>query len=154
MPEFKSLKDLQAFVQDVVNMELEDSIAQVIKDGLTNSAESNVYGVYSPKKYPRRHSLSDQGNMDVPPVTNGVLEVRVVAPFDNIWPTENTGDELAGLVEFGDGWNGHAYEYLPSDREPTFLYPRPFIQPVREEIGSDLKDIMKQALRNAGLKVK
>lgn len=154
MPEFKSIKDLTAFIQDVVNMELEDSVAQVIKDGLTNSAESNVYGVYTPNVYSRRHSLSDQSNMDSHLLGDGVLEVAVKASFNEGYGSTNSGEELAGLVEFGDGWNGYNYDYpYTKDGDNAFIYPRPFIQPVREEIRSDLKDIMRQALRNAGLKV-
>lgn len=156
MPEFKSLKDLQAFVQDVVNMELEDSIAQVIKDGLSTSAENNVYGVYTPNVYARRYSLSDQSNMDSKLISDGVLEVKIVAEFNDGYGTDNSGDQLAGLVEYGNGWNGYDYDYpyLANGQIGRYVYPRPFIQPVREEVGNDLKDIMRQALRNAGLKVK
>lgn len=155
MPEFKSLKELQAFVQDVVNMELEDSIAQVIKDGLSTSAESNVYGVYTPNVYARRHSLSDQSNMDSKLISDGVLEVKMVAEFNDGYGTDNSGDQLAGLVEYGDGWNGYHYDYpFTSEGKGDYTYPRPFIQPVREDVGNNLKDLMKQALRNAGLTVK
>lgn len=154
MPEFKNMKELAAFVQDVINMELEDSISQVIKDGLSNSAESNVYGVYSPHLYSRRHSLSDQKNMDSNLIADGILEVKMVAEFNDGYGSSNVGDQLAGLVEYGHGWNGYYYDYPDtSEGEDAYLYPRPFIQPVREEIGNDLKDLMRQALRNAGLKV-
>ena len=155
MPVFKSLSELKTFVQDVINMELEDSISQVIKDGLSTSAESNVYGVYSPNIYSRRHSLSDQANMDSYLLGNGVLEVAVKASFNEGYGSTNSGEELAGLVEFGDGWNGYNYDYpYTKDGDNSFMYPRPFIRPVREEVGNDLKDIMRQALLNAGLKVK
>lgn len=154
MPEFKNMKELAAFVQDVINMELEDSISQVIKDGLSNSAESNVYGAYSPHLYSRRHSLSDQNNMDSNLIADGVLEVKMVAEFNDGYDSSNVGDQLAGLVEYGHGWNGYYYDYPDTkDEENAYVSPRPFIQPVREEIGNDLKDLMRQALRNAGLKV-
>lgn len=154
MPEFKSVKDLTAFLQDVINMELEDSVSQVIKDSLSSSAESNVYGVYSPHVYSRRHSLSDQGNMDSKLIADGILEVRMVAEFNDGYDSDNSGDQLAGLVEYGHGWNGYYYDYPDTkDGENAYVSPRPFIQPVRDEIGNDLKDIMRQALKNAGLKV-
>lgn len=154
MPEFRSIEELASFVQDVINMELEDSVSQVIKDGLSTSAESNVYGAYSPKVYERRHSLSDQANMDSHLLGDGVLEVVVKASFNDGYGTTNSGEELAGLVEFGDGWNGYNYDYpFTKDGDNAYIYPRPFIQPVRDEIGGDLKDIVRQALINAGLNV-
>lgn len=154
MPSFKNMKELSSFLQDVVNMELEDSLAQVIKDGLSTSAESNVYGAYSPSIYSRRHSLSDQENMDSHLISDGVLEVKMAAEFNDGYGSSNVGDQLAGLVEYGHGWNGYYYDYSDiSGGDDAYLYPRPFIQPVREDIGDNLKDLMRQALKNAGLKV-
>lgn len=151
--DFSSMKELTDFLQGVIDDELKYSIAEEVKDSLVNAAQNLVYDVYSPNQYNRRYSYTDRENIVVDDSMPGTVEISYNVQFNDDYPSSNSGDGLTGLIEFGDGWEGHYYDYIPQDKEPTFMYPRPFIAPVREQLKDTLKDDMRQALRNAGLNV-
>lgn len=136
MPTFSSLKEMEKYIQDKINVSLEKDVAPVVKEIMSAEVQNTVYAEYpNPRVYERRLNkggLMDINNMNDKLVTSGILSITNDTPFNPEYNTVNSGDGLAGLVEFGHGrYNGIEYDY-PSDER--FTNPRPFIEATREDL--------------------
>lgn len=148
-----------------INVALQTEAVKVIKETEKKHIQSDVYGSYTPLYYSRRSDsggLADENNMVV---HTGDLEVSVSneTPFNNAYdygrgfiPPPNYGNELAVLVEQGNGGGGHIYNYPYESGPGTFLSPRPFIANTREELRNTnaLHDAIVKGLRSNGLEAK
>ena len=66
-----------------------------------------------------------------------------IAPF--IKPSERR--RIGGLTEYGEGWNGHHYDFPVNGK--AYMKPRPFIQHTRDTLSNS--DILENAMEK-GLK--
>lgn len=154
----RSLEDLRKKIQDKINDALTKEVTDYIALLEVTSANENVYGVYSPKEYERRYDegggLANPKNIVGSLITDGILKVDNNATFNQNPKSGNHGNELAKLIEYGDGGGGYYYDYARPGR--SYMEPRPFIQKTKEWISEndDVKDIFEDALKRRGLKVK
>lgn len=110
--------------------------------------------------YRRRYAdggLGDVNNLKESLASDGVLVVSNETPFNPYLNgvdasggiSENSGNELAGLVNYGDGWNGYGYDY--SNRGATN-----FIQKAVDDLKASGEHVkaMNDGLQKRGLTVK
>lgn len=132
MPEIRSLKALEKYLQDKIDSALLVEVAAGVKEVEQQAIQDVVYKAYTPYMYQRRDKkggLADIQNMTESLVAPGELWVENYTPFNDEYDTMNHGFGLDELVEFGDYGSGYCYDYPYSTvQEPTFLYPRPFTQ--------------------------
>lgn len=158
MPAFKSMKELCATLQTKVNLALKNDVTDAVRETEQIKADELVYSVYTPSWYDRTGALVADDSIigTILDEDSGVLSVDNISEFSQNPPSANAGWGLAGLVEYGDGWNGHHYEHLNRDGDNPFTEPRPFIDETREELsdGRIVKAALKNGLRKGGLNVK
>lgn len=150
----QALAQALAQIRPKIDNALSKEVAKVVKETQAQSARTQVYGVYSPVMYPRRGSLSDQGQMTAT-VAGGVLTVRSTAtPSSFSIPAgrATTGKNLVQLVEGGHGASG-GYDF-PTNR--NYMYPRPFITITAAQLEGSRQHIsaLRSGLIRQGLKVR
>lgn len=142
--EFSSLSALANYVQTQINDALKNDVAEEIIDVAKGTADEVVYGVYKPKDYDRDFTYSSGEGYDII-ASDGEVIIKP-API-----------ALADLIEHGDDGAtlGMSYTWTPPrDREPTYLYPRPFIATTKERIGDgQVTDALRIALESRGIPV-
>ena len=167
MAEFKSLDAAMQEIKGRLAEALNTSVAEEVKEFEKSHVYSDVYAAYAtagrfpePAIYDRRYEhggLADVRGMQhtIEYVGDDVVKLYV----DNANPLNlkygNAADDLAGIVEFGNG-NGYGrYIYpLAQDAIGDFRSPRPFIQNTREDLAKYKTAIVRDALRKQGLNVK
>ena len=151
--EFKSLKDLEKYIRGKVETALEENVSKKVIDKLEENAQSLVYDVYTPTEYDRRYSfLRDE--LYQTKKKKWRVEIKPVVEFNQTYATSNKGNDLAGLVNYGDGWNGHIYEYKYPHGAPPYNRPRPFLDMTHEELSNGYyAELLKDALQSNGLNV-
>lgn len=145
--EFSSLSALANYVQTQINDALKNDIAEEIIEVAKSTADEVVYGVYEPKDYDREFTYGSRGGGAGYDIIASDGEVTIKpAPI-----------ALADLIEYGDDGSTLGMNYTwtpPNDREPTYLYPRPFIATTKERIGDgQVVDALKVALEDRGIPV-
>lgn len=171
MAEVSSIKELEALLKKKINSVLQTDVANLVKKKEQQHAYEDVYGAYTSlsrcvMRYRRRGEgggIVDMSNMKVYP---GDMQVEIsnethfnpafgahtecCRPF--IGP-ENHGNELALLIEQGDGGGGYIYNYPFPNGFGDFTPPRPFIQNTREELKNtpDLRKCIVNGLRLLGV---
>ena len=169
---FKSISELEHYIKNMVNIALDTSVKEGVVQGLIGHAGVDVYDVYpAPSMYERRGSLLSEGNYEVDRSENMKLSITPVARFNasglrfnkkthSFVPTVSSngdGNELAGLINYGDGWNGYSYEYVNEEEmeNPSYTAPRPFIDNTVEELnGGVYKALLALGLEDLGITVK
>ncbi len=182
---FKNVKELERDLKTGIKAALKEPVGMAVAKMMMDNADEVVYRGYSPRVYDhalgdgkRRQSLDEPKNYDIQVDGDMNLSVTPVAEFNpyiyiynkktgkwNKSLSSNRGNELAGLINYGDGWNGHYYDfseernmydedsddYEIEDEEDYESYsrPRPFIDITREE----LKEGMAKALLAESLKM-
>lgn len=160
MPEFKTFKELEMYLQDKIDSALLDEVAAGIKEVEQRAIQDVVYGSYDPSTYSRREThggLADKNNMEESLVTQGELWVENYTPFNEGYDTLNHGFGLDELVEYGDYSSGYCYDYpWAIYQEPTFIYPRPFTQETvdRLRVSKEHLDQLWAGLRRRGIHAK
>jgi hypothetical protein len=165
MPEFKSLTELNKYLQKQIKDALNNEVSEVVKSEEQKKVKTEVYDKYNvvkgeqkePYVYQRRGSsggLSDKKNMKnrVKNIKDGAelsVENRTKGQDENIY--------IADLVEGGDGSFGLDYDYK-SNRDGTqgqYLQARPFQQRTVEalEQSGEHVEAMKKGLIRNGLDV-
>lgn len=162
MPEFKSLTELNKYLNTQMRSVMENEMAQMVKKEESDSVQKNVYQQYQPNNgepyiYERRKEnggLADKSNMKskVKNVPNG-LELSV----ENITKGKDDKFRIDDLVEYGDGTNGKEYEYKDnrSDTADEYLRARPFTEKTAENIlqSNAHVQVMKNGLKAKGIDV-
>ena len=157
MPTFKSLNDIERYIQEKINDVLVNEVAEDIAFVESEVIIDNVYSKYNPEMYDRRGlggGFADPGNIEGTLVADGELVVENVTPFNPGYETANSGSGLAGLIEYGDGYQGHTYDYYPKNKPATYAEPRPFMEDTRDIVKRGLKHTIATALEDRGLEVK
>jgi len=123
------LNDIESDIESV----LTDEVLDTVKDIEIKHVEEDVFSIYRPKIYERRGhgngGLDDPDNI-VGEITGKMdMEITNITPFNSGYGTYNKGDGLAELVNDGEGFSGHYYDY-----DGEFTQPRPFLDNTEEEI--------------------
>ena len=185
---FKNVKDLEKDLKTGINAALKEPVGMAVAKMMMDNADDVVYGGYTPRVYDhsigdRRYSLDELKNYDIQVDGDMNLSVTPVAEFNpyiyifnkktgkwNKSLSSNRGNELAGLINYGDGWNGHYYDfseerniynedsddYEIEDEEDFESYsrPRPFIDITKEELKEGMaKELLAESLKMMGYTV-
>ena len=138
---FNDVETLMEYVYDQVEQVLFGQIYEFVMNKLFESIEKNVFAVYEPILYQRR-SLNEesQGLLNDWLTLEGGSKENPIMIIENtatkVW--EESGRSLAELIEYGS----------PKSQGQPWLEPRPFIEPVMEELkaSGDLERILQQSL--------
>ena len=138
---FNDVETLMEYVYDQVEQVLFGQIYEFVMNKLFESIEKNVFAVYEPILYERR-SLNEesQGLLNDWLTLEGGSKENPIMIIENtatkVW--EDSGMSLAELIEYGS----------PQSQGQPWLEPRPFIEPVIEELkaSGDLERILQQSL--------
>ena len=138
---FDDIQTLMDYVYNQVEQVLFGQIYEFVMNKLFESIEKNVFAVYEPILYERR-SLNEesQGLLNDWLTLEGGSKENPIMIIENtatkVW--EESGRSLAELIEYGS----------PKSQGQPWLEPRPFIEPVMEELkaSGDLERILQQSL--------
>ena len=102
----KLLKDMRSDIEDTLSKE----VFEEVRDIEMEHVYRDVLSTYSPKIYDRRGigGIDDPRNV-VGYVKDMSLEVDNVTPFNDGYGTYNRGNDLADLINEGDGGASHLY---------------------------------------------
>ena len=165
MAEYSSYAELFAALTPAIDISLKKNVAPVVKD--TESKVVNEvldeYHSTSLHPYERRETggLDDVTNMN-DTVENGVLIVENDTTFNQTqlnnpnYHSSSDGVGLAGLVQYGDGWNGFKYDYAFGSNSDEFTKPRDIIEKTTERLVEEgtYLEAFKDGLRLQGFEVK
>ena len=157
--DFKSLKDLEKYLQQQVNKSLEKNVTPVVKKIMIEQIEDTVYSAYSPSEYKRRgqdEGLADPENIGGVMVGNTLEIINATAANPDIYihgvkyESINADDYLTPIIEYGQG-----YEFHSDDGDSGYEQPRPFIENSRETLRQTKVHVkaLKKGLRESGIKV-
>jgi hypothetical protein len=147
--DFKSIKDLNKYLQSKVDETLNDEVAVVVKNQIAEGVRDVVYAAGVPKMYIRRGIFSGSSGLgDITKmhhtVNNGILIVTDDADFDRYYSRSNAdySKSLGENIEYGYGTRSTWYDK-----------PRPFIKESRNRLESNNKHIeaMKKGLKRKGM---
>lgn len=143
-----SLADIEGRIKSAVSEALHNVCTERLKEDLASKASSQVYGAYEPKRYVRRFTLENEGYYQTEDLGELKVGVTPIAPFNRLYGGDNYGNELAGLMNYGEGWHGYVFNYDTPN-------PRPYIDnTVSEWEGSKFKEIIAGALNARGFTIK
>ena len=138
---FDTIDQLMSYVYDQVEQVIFGQIYEFVMNKLFESIEKNVFSVYEPVLYERR-SLTEENEgllnswivLQEGSKENPIMIIENTAT--KVW--EESGSSLAELIEYGS----------PKSQGQIYLEPRPFIEPVMEELkaSGDLERILQQSL--------
>lgn len=153
----KSLKELEKALQEKVEIALLTDVAETVRDVMLDHIIEDVYEEYTPFEYSRRNNengLMDGNNINASIegntliVENNTLGKPYYREGKELKRSQNADQEIAGVIETGQGYDIHDWEYDG--------VPRPFIENTRRElVDYDWhKKALKQGLQKQGLEVK
>lgn len=156
MPDFKSLKELEVYLQAKINQTLNNQVASAVKEQIAESVIDVVYMAGEPVKYERRNlhsgSLGDTTQMNHT-VGDGVLEVTDDADFNNDFA--NRSDTWGyGSISYGRTLAENiAYGY--GDQMDWWNKPRNFMEDAKNKLRVNKKHVeaMRKGLSGTGVKV-
>ena len=126
-----SLEELYALIQKKIDESLKEDVSEVVKQVESIEAK-NILDEYDPIKYDpikyerRDHNGIDDVNNMTDNVSNGMLTIANETEFNQSqdnnpnYHTSNQGNDLIGLIEYGDGWNGYKYDYAFGENKDEF----------------------------------
>lgn len=138
---FDTIEELMSYVYDQVEQVIFGQIYEFVMNKLFESIEQNVFAVYEPILYSRRSLTEENEGLLNSWITlqegtkeNPIMIIENTAT--KVW--EESGRSLAELIEYGS----------PQSQGQIWLEPRPFIEPVMEELkaSGDLEKILQQSL--------
>lgn len=143
-----SLGEIESKIKFAVKQALQGVCTDYLKEDLAIRASSDVYGAYSPRIYVRRFTLENEAYYQSENMGDMRVGVTPIAPFNRLYGGNNYGNELAGLMNYGAGWHGYAFDYDAPN-------PRPYLDNVVNEwSGGKFANTMADALRARGFDVK
>lgn len=153
----KSLKELEKALQEKVEIALLTDVAETVRDVMLDHIIEDVYEEYTPFEYSRRNNdngLMDGNNINASIegntliVENNTLGRPYYRDGKELKRSQNADQEIAGVIESGQGYDVHDWEYDG--------IPRPFIANTRRELADYdwHKKALKQGLQKQGLEVK
>lgn len=144
------LKDMRSDIEDTLSEEVFEEVRDI---ELEHIAE-DVIASYHPKVYERRDvgGIEDGRNI-IGEVNNMELVVDNVTPFNSGYFTWNNGNNLADLINEGEGGASRLYyDYYGGE----FLNPRPFLDNTKEEIDKTnrVDNALEKGMRKRGYNIK
>lgn len=141
LPEFSSLKQLEAAINKKIANALKNEVATTVKKVMREKVYDEVYSVYNPKVYDRQMDdggLSDIDNMESNMINDNTLTVENIRHDGN--------RNVAQIVESGEGYL-YDFEYNG--------VARPFTEATREELKNTNEHIYSlfKGLKRQGLDV-
>lgn len=163
MPQFKNLKDLEKYLNNIVKESMKE-VAETVRDVEQETIDKEVYDKYHPSSvdgepwiYQRRREhggLKDRKNMieHINETENGV-EMTI----ENVTTGSDNHERIDDLIEYGDGTNGKQYDFK-KNRDDTawqYLRGRPFTKSTAEELERSKRHVetLKRELRDRGINV-
>jgi hypothetical protein len=141
MPEFKSLADLEKYLNQQIKKSLLNEVADVARDTMSKHVMSDVYQAYEPTQYQRTGDLYK--DISTTMKNDNTLEI------ENVARDEESGRLIAPVVESGEG-----YEWEKSRIYQMQPFPRPFVENTAKELENGLaKQALVDGLRKQGLDV-
>lgn len=148
---FKDLeKQIKKDVQTALTDTMENEVFEVIREVMLNRIQNDVYDVYSPDVYIRRHSsqgLLDENNVVYDLEKNGktlvVWNIAKYNPHNNRNGTFSTEKRKNNILQklIIDGWRNVKAE------DPAYKHPRPFIANANKDLrrGGDHRKSLENA---------
>jgi hypothetical protein len=167
MPEFKTIKQIEAHINKLMREALNTEVAKVVKNKEQEMVVSEVYDKYSPStedgepwEYERRGwkgGLADQKNMKHKTVSLGTGNGLQLSVENKTKGKDDKNMYISDLIEGGDGYNGLEYNYK-SNRDGTagqYLKARPYQQKTVESLeqSNEHVEALKKGLIRQGLDV-
>lgn len=164
--EFKTLKQLETYLNKQMRDVLAQNVAPVVKDVEQRNIEDEVYQGYKtnntggqPWVYQRRRTnggLQDKKNMKHK-VKNLGSGQGVELSVENVTKGKDDRYQIADLIEYGDGYNGKEYTYK-ENRDNTadqYLRGRPFTRETEKELQLNKEHIhaFKNGMKSKGFNV-
>ncbi|MCM3110040.1 hypothetical protein [Lederbergia lenta] len=139
MATFKSIKDLEKYVNSKITSALEKEVNETVRKTLKENVITEVYDKYTPSHYERSGGLFQDGNIESKMENSNTLSVRSIH-------SEN-GRDIAQVIESG---LGYSWSHLDGE-----IGARPFHEETRREIEENglAKDSMRKGLQRQGLNV-
>jgi hypothetical protein len=126
---FKDIKSALAAATKQIQKAVDASLLNEVTDGVRQVEQAHisedVYERIFPKVYKRRYGsrggiIADK-NIVGHLTGNGELSVSNETPFNpylngedsSVGMSDNSGEGLDGLINYGDGWNGLHYDIIP-----------------------------------------
>ena len=158
----KALAQINKQLSSKIDNALSKEVFSEVRDEEVATIENEVYGVYTPQIYRRRGEyggLADPYNIEI---QGGVAQggkmsvVNVTDPNPSGCTSDarvTTGKDLPQLVEHGDGYKFHHYDF-PSGGK--YMQARPFTAKTTENLRKSKAHIaaLKDGLTRQGIKVK
>ena len=152
----KNLKELEKELYKRINTALEEDVADVVKDIMTDHIIQDVYEAYEPTGYQRRYAngglldpnniiatLGNNGEMLVQNITLG-SEYYYIPSIKRSFRSANADKFISPIIEYG------------IDYDVVGVFPRPFMQNTHDDLEQNHyhTQAMKQSLKKQGLEVK
>ena len=154
----KNLKELEKELYKRINTALDTEVADTVKEVMIDHIIQDVYDVYDPTLYSRR--MNDGGLMDRDNIIStidgegGLLVQNVTTGSPNYtiggktYTSKNADKPIAGVIETGQGYDIHGWEYDGK--------PRPFMENTHDDLEQNHyhTEALKRSLKKQGLEVK
>jgi hypothetical protein len=164
MPEFKSLTELNKYLQKHMRDVLQNEVAEKVKEVEQRNIQDEVYEGYKtsntggePWIYQRRRT--NDGLQDKKNIKSKVKNVKDGAELsvENVTKGKDDKFRLDTLIEYGDGTDGKEYEYK-DNRDNTadqYLRGRPFTQETTNELTqtNEHVQVFKNGMKNRGFDI-
>lgn len=162
-----NLKQALALAKSKVQSKIDDTLSnevfKAIKEEESVAIDSEVYGVYTPKRYRNRGlggGMADPSNIVISggSASNGKLTVVNITEPNPTGCEDNwrvtTDKNLPELIEFGQGYKSMGYDFPHNGLR--YMEPRPFTKKTIENLKSNKAHVeaMKNGLKKRGLNIK
>lgn len=150
----KNLSQLFKYLQEEIDESLNSDVLNEIRDAEIYFINQDVLNSYSPKVYKRRlkNGIDSPKNIINVSSETGKLIVRNVTEFNPAYDSQNRGEGLAGLLEYGEGWGGFYYDFS----SPKFNKPKRFISDTKAAINIGKLHVLslRSGMKKRGFKIK
>ena len=150
-----SINEIKEIIEDTVTTAMANEVFDAATKALYDAAREVVYKGYNPKDYSRRRTFEEEKGYEFS-YNEMSMTITANAEFNDRGNTEANSGNLAELVYGGNG-SGGVYGWTPpNDREPTYLYPRPWVDVASNQLKGNniLKTAVTNALKSRGFKVR
>lgn len=155
MATFKSLKELNTYLEREIAKAMQKEVAEAVKDEMVEQIDEIVYNSYEPYNlagtdhhYHRTYKLKDKDNMEATMIDNNTLAV------ENIRKDEESGRYITPVIVDGKDyeWGKNSGYVRDLDAE---IGARDFIQGTREGLSKSKAHVkaLKDALKKQGIRV-
>ncbi len=118
MPQFSNLQSLNNYVLRAITEVMRNEVADAVRQEWIAMMEKNVYGVYEPYSYERRHKyggLADPRNIQI--VSEKVAADSATIVMENLTKGQGWdhyyGDLINTMIESADGFAGNSALGMP-----------------------------------------